>query len=107
MKRVETAYANAGEVQQVQNFIKTKYFPAPAPLYKQYATHFNNVDMGDKQVGKGNDKHKIMDWHSKMEQTIRKIAIYNVWVFYCQQSYSKIVDFRQELALKLLKIRYE
>lgn len=36
LKRVETLYANAEKVQQVQNFFKEQYFAGEIPLHKQY-----------------------------------------------------------------------
>lgn len=103
LRIVEVAYSNAGHIQQVQNYFKQKFFSSVAPIHKQYVTHFNNVDMGDKWIAQADEHHKVMDWHSKMEQTIRKIVIYNIWVFCVQHHYEQFIDFRQKMALQVLQ----
>lgn len=58
--------------------------------------------MGDKWIASVDEHHRVMDSNSKMEQTICKIAVYNIWVFCIQYQYEHIIDFRQNLALKII-----
>ncbi len=48
IQQVEHAYKNAGEINQVENYIKTKFFKETSPIHKTYVTWFNAVDMTDR-----------------------------------------------------------
>ncbi len=59
MSRSNTIHQDVGQVEQVENFIKTQYFSGVSSLHQMCVTCFNAVDLGDHYYAKVDDGHRV------------------------------------------------
>jgi hypothetical protein len=101
MSRSNTIHRDVGQVEQVENFIKTRYFSGVSSLHQMYVTRFNAVDLGDRYYAKVGDGHRVHNWHTKMFFAILKLGTVNCYVQCISNHYQDWIDFRCDFGAKL------
>ena len=82
--------------------LNENFFSENNLLHNFYRLHFNNVDLADALFYKTEDHHNYTSWRFKLIKGIMRFGIINCWVASLTQKNSRILDFREELALNLI-----
>ena len=75
-----TIHHSGNELEQVEKFVKTRYFSGSSAVHEMYVTRFNAVDLGDRYYSKVDDGHRVHDWHTKLFFALLKLGTINSYI---------------------------
>jgi hypothetical protein len=102
MKRVHVTYFQHSALVQAQHYMEYEWFEDPAPVHILYRECFNLVDLADRYWYKAAESHGNPKWKGKMAYAILKMFVINTWSIYCQHEYQEWLQYRRNLAFKLI-----
>jgi len=103
LTRVSTIYNEASQMDLVQRVCDHLSLPDPAPLHNLYGDLFNLVDLADRYHYAVNDTHHNQCWRSKLVFGLLRFVTLDTWVMTSRTHYEPWIQFRGNLASKLLE----